>query len=194
MRGELTPDQCDAVKESVIDMFEECEIHSWPIDPFEIASKLHYVLRPYSTLTPTQLAEAFEESDDAWSRVEMNPITGMYQYVIYYNDWQSQNRIRWSLFHEIGHCYMGHHDHPDDSLEKIEEAEANLYAKYSIAPPPLVHVLKLKSAADIVRVFETTDDAGTYAYNYYQKWVLYGPVDYTEFEIRLLRLFNIKAA
>ena len=82
---------------------------------------------------------------------------------------------------------------PGCSLYVIEEAEANLFAKYSIAPVPLIHVLKLQDGYDVARVFVTTDDAGYNCYSYYQKWLQFGPQNYTDFEIRLLRLFKIAA-
>ena len=194
MRGPLTGEQCDDVKKYVVDMFEECGITTYPIDPFEIARKLFYVLRPYSELSFSECLEAYEQSNDAFSRVEFSEERQRNEYVIYYNDiGKTPNRIRWSLLHEIGHCYMGHHDHPDDSLYVIEEAEANLFAKYSIAPVPLIHVLKLQNGYDVARVFVTTDDAGYNCYSYYQKWLQFGPQNYTDFEIRLLRLFKIAA-
>lgn len=194
MRGVLNDDQCDAVKVAVVEMFEECEVHSYPIDPFEIAGKLYYVICPYSSLDFAKQLDARATSDDAFSRVELNPTTGMNQYVIYYDDSVTNaNRIRWTLLHEIGHCYLGHHDHLDDSLQDIEEAEANLFAKYSIAPPPLINVLKLRTPEEIARTFLTTDTAASNCYSYYQKWLQYGPKDFTGFEIRLLHLFGITA-
>ena len=194
MRGPLTDEQCDDVKKSVIEMFEECGIDSYPIDPYLIAERLCYVLRRYSDLSFEKQVEAFDISDDSYSTVEFNDETGMYQYVIYYNDiGRSERRIRWSLFHEIGHCYRGHHDNPDDSQHVIEEAEANMFAKYAIAPPPLIHVLKLTCSDDVARIFVTTDDAAYNSYCYYRKWVQYGPMEYTDFEIQLLRLFKIAA-
>ena len=175
-------------------MFEECGITTYPINPFEIAAKLKYVLRRYSELDPDELYEAYDISNDSFSKVEFSEERQRYEYVIYYNDiGRSPKRIRWSLLHEVGHCYMGHHDHPDDSLYNIEEAEANLFAKNAIAPPPLIHALELKDGYEVARVFVTTDDAGLNCYCYYQKWLQFGPLDYTEFEKRLLRLFNLAA-
>ena len=44
------------------------------------------------------------------------PQTGMNRYVIYFNDSiANTGRLRWNIFHEIGHIYLGHHDHPDNS-------------------------------------------------------------------------------
>ncbi len=175
-------------------MFEESGVDTYPIDPFFIARKLHYVLRPYSSLPFEDYVVAFGESPDAFSRVEMNYSTGMLEYVIYYNDEQiSQGRIRWTLFHEIGHCYLGHHENPDDSKYQIEEAEADFFAKYAIAPPPLIHVCRCSSASDIVRFFMTSQTAAEYCFEYYQKWRDFGPPDFLDFERQLLRLFNIAA-
>ncbi len=192
MRGPLTNEQCDEVKRYVVEMFEECGITTYPIDPFEIARKLNYVLIPYSELNSYELSKAKEISDDAFSRVEYSDERHRNEYVIYYNDiGRNIKRIRWSLFHEIGHCYMGHHDHLDDSLYIIEEAEANLFAKNSIAPVPLIHVLRLKNGYDVAQVFMTSSDAGYYCYSYYQKWLNCGPQEYTDFEIQILRLFQL---
>ena len=118
-------------------MFEECEISSYPIDCFDIANKLYYVLKPYSSLPPDEYMNALCIDTDGFSGVEQNPVTGMNQYVIYYNDHAQYERMRWTIFHEIGHIYLGHHDNPDDSNSTIEEAEANFFAKYAIAPPLL---------------------------------------------------------
>ncbi len=195
MRGVLTSEQCESVIVQVIDMFEECGINSLPIDPFFIAETLHYILVPYSALSPEGLRYALLISSDAFSRVETGMMNGICisRYVIYYNDRQYPARIRWTLLHEIGHCYLGHHDHPDDSLKETEEAEANLFAKYSIAPPPLINLMRMKSADAVAQLFATSNQEATYALEYYRKWLLYGPDEYTDYEIRLLRLFDVAA-
>lgn len=72
LRGLLTAARCDTIKEEIIFMFEECEIHTWPIDCFLIAKRLYYVLRPYSSLPPRQRLEAFLYDEDGFSRVEEN--------------------------------------------------------------------------------------------------------------------------
>ncbi len=175
-------------------MFEECGVDTYPIDPFFIARKLRYVLRPYSSLPFEDYVAAYGESPDAFSRVELNHGTSMLEYVIYYNDEQIfPGRIRWTLLHEIGHCYLGHHDNPDDSKYPIEEAEADFFAKYAIAPPPLIHVCHCSSPSDIMRLFMTSQTAAKYCFDYYQKWWFYGPSEFLDFERQLLRLFNIAA-
>lgn len=176
-------------------MFEECQVSTYPIDPFVIAQKLYYVLRPYSSLNPEDYMEAISISLDAYSRVEVNKQTGMNEYVIYFNDRTTNlGRLRWSIFHEIGHIYLGHHDNPDDSQNDIEEAEANFFAKYAIAPPPLVNVTNCTGPDDIATRFFASYDAANNCYSYYLKWLQFGPRCYLKFELRLLELFNVPAA
>lgn len=192
LRGPLTHSHCDEVKQDVADMFEECDIHTWPIDCFEIARKLHYVLRPYSSLSPEELIDAYNEDPDGFSKVEMNSETEMYQYVIYYNDATgNEGRIRWTIFHEIGHIYRGHHDNPDDSNSEIEEAEADLFAKYAIAPPPLIRYLKITRPEEIQDTFCTSLEASFNIMDYFWKRVQYGPRNMESFEIQIIRLFQV---
>ncbi len=80
----------------------------------------------------------------------------MNQYVIYYNDTANFGRMRWTILHEIGHIYLGHHDNPDDSNYLLEEAEADFFAKYAIANPPLVNISKCECPNDIQETFQTS--------------------------------------
>lgn len=187
--------KCEEIKREVVFMYEETGIDTCPIDCFELARRLHYVLRPYSSLSTEGRAEALMTDPDGYSKVEENPITGMLQYVIYFNDLTITNtgRIRMTVFHEIGHCYLGHHDHPDDSLSELEEAEAKFFAKYAIAPPPLINVKNCEDMWDIQDQFNTSLEASQNIFVYFQKWILFGPRGYAEFEIHLLELFHFAA-
>ena len=79
-RSLLSDERCDEIKKEVLFLYEECEIHTYPIDCFAIAQKLYDVLRPYSSLTPEEYIEALGIDLDGFSRVEVNPSTGMNQY------------------------------------------------------------------------------------------------------------------
>lgn len=54
----------EQIKHEVVDMYEECEISTFPIDCFDIASKLYYILVPYSKLNDHQLRLAMEYSSE----------------------------------------------------------------------------------------------------------------------------------
>ena len=195
MAGKVPHARCKEIEKEILYMFEECEIHSYPIDCFEICRKLHYVLRPYSKLDSYARQEALGKSDDSFSQVEENPQTEMNEYVIYYNDFDyDTRRIRWSIFHEIGHIYLGHHDHPDDSLYSLEEAEANMFARYASAPCPLVQLAQCKNDYDVAEKFYLSDSASHWAFVSFQNWMNYGPSDYEPFEKKMLRMFEVAIA
>ena len=195
MRGLLTDERCEEIKELIVEMYEETEIDICPIDCFEVAKRLHYIVRAYSTLMQEKRREALRFDPDGYSKVEKNSATGMYEYVIYYNDITvcNEGRIRMTIFHEIGHCYLGHHDNPDDSNSEIEEAEAKFFAKYAIAPPPLINVKNCEDMWDVQNTFKTSGDASYNIFDYFQKWLQYGPRNYMDYEIHLLELFHCAA-
>ena len=192
MRGQLSWKRCEEIKILIVEMFEECEVHRYPLDPFYIAERLCYIVRPYSELCLADRLDALDISDDGYSQVEQIPGLG-FRYVIYYNDLTlSEGRIRWTLFHEIGHCYLGHHDNPDDELSSIEEQEANFFAKIAIAPPVLIYKLNCDCPSAVAHRFETSLQAADYIFVSYQKWLTCSPY-YTEYEMRLLRMFGLAA-
>lgn len=171
-------------------MYEETETHTWPIDCFAIAKALNYIVVPYSYCS---VQDMIAIDEDGFSKVVYNPWTGLYNYVIYYNDAQTnEGRLRWTIFHEIGHIYLGHHDNPDDSLSEIEEAEADFFAKYAIAPPPLINAADCKDMWDVQGIFRTSAQAAEYIYDYYRKWLQYGPQVFLPFEVKLLKQFNVE--
>lgn len=190
MRSIISSDRLEEIKHEVIYMFYETGTHSLPINGFEIAQKLYYVLRPYSSLSWNDYVAASGFDPDGYSRVEFNPLSGLYEYIIYYNDQGNPRRINWTILHEIGHCYLGHHDNPDASISDIEEAEANFFAKYAIAPPVLVHQLDDVTPFAIYRHFNTTPQESSYVYDYYEKWLNHGPFEYTDYEKKTLELFK----
>ena len=193
MRGILSSERYEELKQLVVEMYEDAGVSSLPIDCFEIARRLGYVLRPYSQLNVDEFLDAFDISVEGYSKVEMNPETGMWQYVIYYNDMHFDlNHQRFSVFHEIAHCYLGHHDEKEsEDTDNIEEAEANFFAKYAMAPPPLInHYRERVCPALIQERFQTSYEEAGYEYEYYQKWREFGPREYTPVEYHMLAMFE----
>ncbi len=179
----------EQIKLEVLYMYEECEIEAFPIDCFEIARRLYYHLVPYSCLSDHALRLAMQYSPDGFSTIYQNPHTRMYEWYIFYNDYNCIQRQRWTIFHEIGHIYLGHFE--DDFMTYGEkEAEANFFAKYSIAPPPLINIANCKSPMEIADSFYVSDEASTHIFAYYQKWKNYGPIEYEPFEVKMLELFH----
>lgn len=179
----LDDEQYEEIKQVVIDTFLEYDIKTVPISGFEMAVKMGMKIVPYSALSEEKLEVALKVSNDGYS-IENNAS----EWTIYYNDsCKNYGRINHTIMHEIGHFALGHIDDGEE-----EEAEAKFFAKYALAPPPLVHnVLENVSAEEITKVFDISYQAAQFAYNYYQNWLRYGESDYTDYEIKLMKLFNV---
>lgn len=175
----LSDEQYEFIKGEVVALFERYDVRCIPISGFELAYKMGIKLIPYSSLDRAQRIAARKLSADGfYMEVDENDL-------IYYNDNRPYERTNMTILHEIGHCVL---DHKNGSEE--EEAEANFFAKYAAAPPPLVHRIKPDRPEEIAEIFNISYEAAVYALSYYKKWLAYGENDYTEYEIRLLQLFD----
>lgn len=83
-------------------MYEDCELTTYPIDCFEIARRLNYKLIPYSRLSGKKLIAAMQISTDGFHVLVEEKATGMFRWVIFYNDACCWERQRWTILHEIG--------------------------------------------------------------------------------------------
>ncbi len=170
----------EEIKQIVVDMFVKYDISCVPVNSFELATKMGIKIIPYSAIPKNKRFLLLKKSEDGFS-VEKD----IGEWYIYYNDIKDYGRVNNTIMHEIGHIVL---DHSEDS--ELAEKEVKFFAKYALVPPVLVHKLKLDNPADIADRFEVSNTAACYAYSYYQKWLQYGALDYTDYEIVLLRLFH----
>lgn len=185
----LKDEQYEHIKQTIADTFEYYDINCIPINCFEMACKMGIKIRPYSTLTHNSKEKAIEYSMDGFSCQKDND-----WYILYNDEKQNYGRINNTLMHEIGHFALGH----TDSSGEEEEAEAKFFAKYALAPPPLIHKihnkLKIKITPNVIRdMFSISDEAACNAYSYYKKWLKYGTISPSEYDAKLTRLFELPA-
>lgn len=176
----LSDERYEEIKGIVVDMFEKYHVSCVPISGFEIATRMGIKVVPYSALEERIRRLILKKGEDGVTGINRG------EYTIYYNDdMPTYGRINNTIMHEIGHIVLGH-------LEESElaEAEAKFFAKYALAPPPLIHKLKLTSPEEIGEIFEISYEAAYYAYDYYQKRVSFGDRGYTAYEKRTLALFE----
>ena len=179
-RLKLSRERYEEIKEIIVEMFEKYHVSCVPISGFEIATRMGIKIVPYSTLDKRVRNLIQKKGEDG--------VTGLSygEYVIYYNDSiPTYGRINNTIMHEIGHIVLGHIEESE-----LAEAEASFFAKYALAPPPLIHKLKLSSADEIAKIFGISYEAACYAYEYYKKWLSYGDKEYTAYEKRTLALFE----
>ena len=170
-------------------MFKKNDIRNIPIDCYEIATKMGIILRPYSKLSEVGLKAALAESNDGFCllRTEgVKPFT-YDQWYIFYNDALQPKRIRFTLMHEIGHVVLDHTEASD-----LAEAEANFFAKYALAPPPLVNRIQPEDYVELGKAFEISNQFARYAFSYYKKWLNNGDDYYRIDEWELIDQFGLE--
>lgn len=177
----LSNEQYEFIKGEVVALFEHYMVKCIPISGFELAYKMGITLIAYSSLSESKQKVAMKCSSDGFYVEDKNGADS-----IYYNDTLSYERMNMTILHEIGHCVL---DHKEGSEE--EESEASFFAKYAAAPPVLIHKIKPKCAEDISDMFNVSYEAASYALSYYKKWLQYGFSTYTDYEIALLKLFDV---
>lgn len=175
----LSGEICEYIKQEVTDLFIRYDIKCTPISGFELAYKMGIIVIPYSGLKREKRREVVKISPDGFY---LEPGDG--KEYIYYDDTKGYERANMTILHEIGHCVLGHNEDTDPD---VAEAEANFFAKYAIAPPPLVHRISPSLPEDIQRYFCISYEAACNVLNYYYKWLYYGGNCYTAYERRLLR-------
>lgn len=177
----LSSNRCEQIKKTVVKMFQDYGVSCVPINGFEIASKMGVKIIPFSAF-PTSVSNLmFKKSEDGFS-VKFD----YGQWIIYYNDAKDYGRVNNTIMHEIGHIVL---NHTEDS--ELAEKEVKFFAKYALAPPVLIHKLKLFDAYEVMKIFEISFEAADYAYRYYQKWLEFGSSEYTDYELTTLTLFSI---
>lgn len=177
----LTNERYEEIKETVVQMFVEYNVSCVPISAFEIASKMGMVVVPYSAYNEKTQELMLKQSEDGFL-VEKN--NG--EFYIFYNDKKDYGRVNNTIMHEIGHAVL---KHSQDS--ELAESEVKFFAKYALAPPVLIHKLKINDAETIADVFEISYEAAGYALGYYHKWLKYGGYKYTNYELKTIEIFKL---
>lgn len=170
----------EEIKRIVVRMFVKYGVSCIPINGFEIAHKMGIIIIPYSAIVSNKRWLLIKKSEDGFSVEKTNG-----QWYIFYNDEKNYGRVNHTIMHEIGHIAL---EHTEDS--ELAEKEVNFFAKYALAPPVLIHKLKLDNPKSISQIFEISYEAACYAYDYYQKWLKHYYGNYTDYERCLLYLFD----
>lgn len=180
MSIKISNQRYEEIKRIVVRMFVTYEVSCIPINGFEIAHKMGVKVIPYSAIAPGKRWLLAKKSKDGFSVERTNG-----QWYIFYNDEKDYGRVNHTIMHEIGHIVL---DHTEDS--ELAEKEVKFFAKYALAPPVLIHKLKLNNPKSISQIFEISYEAACYAYDYYRKWQSRYYGGYTDYEHCLLCLFD----
>ena len=165
---------------AVTKLFFELSIGTYPIDPFDITNRKGYVLRTYSELS-NQKRRALRAKDlDATSFDDPNLKT----FVIYYDETQTFERIRFTLMHEVGHISLGHKEESD-----LAKKMADYFAAYSLAPSPIIMKYHCEDYIDVANSFVISTECADYSFQRYNNWYEYGG-HIKPYEKALIALFD----
>ncbi len=139
----------------------------FPIDLGRLCGKLRIRLTPYSALGGPKLSEIKSiaskgELGDGFSIILEKPDPKGYIAYAYYNDDKkevgSNERTNFTIAHEIKHVIFLETD-----PTAAEECEAEHFARYLLAPTPLLIVGKYEAVADVQGKFGLTKSAASNA-------------------------------
>lgn len=176
----LSNQRYEEIKRIVVEMFVKYEVSCVPINGFEIAHKMGVKVISYTAIASNNRWLLDKKSEDGFSVEKTNG-----QWYIFYNDEKDYRRVNHTIMHEIGHIVL---DHSEDS--ELAEKEVKFFAKHALAPLVLIHRLKLNEPKNISKIFEISYEAAYYAYDYYKKWLKFGNNNYTDYEYKLIHLFD----
>ena len=173
----LSDERYEEIKEEVVELYKELHITKFPVNAMDVCKQLGIAYKTYNQFTPKTFAAVIRASEDGMVAEIDN------QFVIFYNPSKSAERIRSTFFHEIGHIRLRHKIHDEEN-----EAEANFFASYFLAPAPLIHYFGLSYAQEIMDKFWVTFSLANYSLDRYQKWFRYSGSSFTQYEKDLISL------
>lgn len=134
---------------------------TYPINPVEFITD-HYaniVVSPYSEYGSYGKEEFIKYDDRGFTALNGNG-----KKIIFYNDKKSNECIRFTMFHELGHCLLGHKGN-----NSVEEKQANVFARNIISPTSIISSrgIDYTSIDTLEKVFGITYDAAIQRKKFY---------------------------
>ena len=125
----------------------DCGVCSLPADPVGLAARAGIMLLPLSQIENYPLWVPYDIAD---SLRMTSAVTLSYPtFCIVFRDMETDaDRLRFALFHELGHIFMNHYrDFPEAmssnrTADPALEAEADAFALNLMAPVPVVDVIR----------------------------------------------------
>ena len=142
----------EKIKEEVADLLQTYNVNQYPFRICELASKMSISLKRYDSFEENIKALSISKSEDSFvTWVKCKPF-------ILYNNEKPTERKRFNIAHEIAHIWLEHQNNTDQN-----EAEANFFAAYLLAPTPLIIEYDIDSPYTISSTFWISKEAGQHA-------------------------------
>ncbi len=174
----------EEIKRKAVETIAKTDERAIPVDPIAMAGGLGIHVVAYQDLFAVGMNACFKKSKNGFKFL-LDDGEGNETWYIYYNKDMPRGRVRFTILHEIGHIVLGHLQESD-----VAEAEANFFAKFAIAPPSLVHLIRPSDYIDVALAFDLSGEGAFYSWIYYQKWLnVTGSADY---ERALESMFTVR--
>lgn len=164
-----------------------------PIDPFDIVRKIKNI----QLMTFTEFATDLKRKKK--SKLKVEDIISQFEsehgflkkkekkkYILCYNEKDPPWMIKWTIFHELGHYFMGHLTENnvtlffnEDYYEETKEAEANCFARHCCSPMPILKEVILDTGYDrstyflVERMFDMGRAPTKYCSDHFDKYHIY---------------------
>ena len=124
----------------------DCGISALPVDPFDLASRAGIMLLPLSEVQNYPLWVPYDIAD-ALRMTCAYTLTYPTFCIVFRDSGVEPDRLRFALFHELGHIFMNHYrDYPEimenTRGDRALDEEADTLALNLMAPVPLVDVIR----------------------------------------------------
>lgn len=157
------------------------EIQSFPLDLISIIKQYPDIkIISYSemaTMRGISMEEVILANSSTDGSIHYSPKKD--SYIITYNDLRKPERVYWTLAHEFGHYYLGHHKETDRStLSRITltedeynlfEQEADFFARFLINPPSLIKEWENITYQRVMGFFKVSYTAANNSLNYLRR-------------------------
>lgn len=177
----LDDETYEELKGEVAHYLVQCSM-SYPLNIDNFAYKLGIEFIPYSELGKEARIFAMHTSQDGFL-CEKNRVYAS----VFFNDEKKIERQNMSKMHEIGH-YVLDHNSTRNKPDEEKEAESKFFARYAMAPMPLIHLLPIVTVETIQKAFGLSHEAASYAFANYKGWLRCFNGKYKDYEQKILNL------
>ena len=151
---------CDEIERNVARLFLISNVNRYPVDPMQIAHERGYDLVPFTQMPKEVKSELIFKDIDGISHYDPE----RNKFVVYYRRSGTEERLRFTIGHEIGHIRMNHR-HESELARRI----ADYYSAYMLAPTPWIGHAGCKDYTDVAKTFFLSDPCAKICFERYKR-------------------------
>lgn len=184
MSIQLKSGRYEEIQENANCLFEDLGFTEYPVNPFEVAKRLMIEIKYYSSIPPEDKDFVVSKFEDGYG-VKISDV----KYTIYLSDEMPEERIKFTLWLEIGHIQLGHYEQNEKS-QALMNAEAKAFAKYCIAALPFVNQLNPSDPIDLQIAFGLSRECSEYIFRAYKNAIFWNSIRKKICDNRITEILN----